>query len=368
MENQLQKNESDAVLKADEYRQHTGMVETVRKTIFPNSTNEELQLYFYQCAVSGVHPLSKKIIPIKFKDADGGKVSFITTVDHARSKAESSGLYDGQDPVEFEGELEVDGIIVPERAVCRVYKKDVSRPFVGEACWTEFYPGPIRGRQYLKMPRIMLGKCAEMQAMRRAFPDQLHSLYSEEEMLNVIENMADTSSKGTKPAVSESDVSFEDGESGDMPTEEQIKKFSLINTKQAGLLYGKCKSQKVDPESIAAFCKIKNIHWITWRKTDPKCFEKILKTVEDKPEFFKKYEKQPEPTKAPEAPQEPEVMGAEDFVGLAVSAAKSVGLSQDKAEILVDMEFGFKTFADVPADQQSKVIDFLSAQQEQAGA
>lgn len=176
------------------------------------------------------------------------------------------------------------------------------------------------------------------------------------------------SSSGTKPPVKESDVSFEDGESGDMPTEEQIKKFSLINTKQAGLLYGKCKSQKVAPESIAAFCKIKNIHWITWRKTDPKCFEKILKTVEDKPEFFKKYEIKREPTKAAEAPQEPEVMGAEDFVGLAVSAAKSVGLSQDKAEIQVDMEFGFKTFADVPADQQSKVIDFLSAQQEQAGA
>lgn len=173
---------------------------------------------------------------------------------------------------------------------------------------------------------------------------------------------------GSKPPVKESDVSVSDGENNDKPTEEQIKKLSLISEKQVGLLYGTCKKQNVKPETISAYCKIKNIHWITWQKSDPKCFEKIFKTVQEKPEFFIKMEVKQEPNKTQETPQEQAVMGAEDFVALAVSTAKAAGMAQDKAEIQVDMEFGFKTFADVPADQQSKVIDFLSAQQEQAGA
>jgi len=72
---------------------------------------------------------------------------------------------------------------------------------VGEAHWDEF--APIRdeweedlalgwrktGRQVLdsssswpKMPRLMLGKCATMQALRAGWPDQFGSLYAEEEL------------------------------------------------------------------------------------------------------------------------------------------------------------------------------------------
>lgn len=178
----------------------------------------------------------------------------------------------------------------------------------------------------------------------------------------------DDAPTGTKPPVKENDVTVSDGDASDKPTDEQISQFKLINSKQIGLLYGKCKEHKVKPEVIASYCKIKNVHWITWQKSDPKCFERILKTVTEKPDFFIKMEVKQEPPKQPETPQGPAVMGAEEFVSLAVSTAKSAGMDKDKAEIQVDMEFGFKTFEDVPADHQSKVIDFLSAQQEQAGA
>ena len=74
-------------------------------------------------------------------------------------------------------------------------------PVVGEAYWEEF--APIRdeweedlalgwrktGRQILdpsgswpKMPRLMLAKCATMQALRAGWPDQFGSLYAEEEL------------------------------------------------------------------------------------------------------------------------------------------------------------------------------------------
>ncbi len=74
-------------------------------------------------------------------------------------------------------------------------------PVVGDAYWDEF--APIRdeweddlalgwrktGRQILdpnggwpRMPRLMLAKCATMQALRAGWPDQFGSLYAEEEM------------------------------------------------------------------------------------------------------------------------------------------------------------------------------------------
>jgi phage recombination protein Bet len=399
LENSVQKVDS-VQTKALELSENAGLVDVVKKTIFPTGTKEEMQLFFYQCARSGVHPLDRKIIPIKFKDGedDAGnktfKMSFISTIDHARSKAGETGVYDGQDEPEFSNEtidqpykkitgwegkrpIYEDAIaVVPDTCIVRVHRKDVSRPFVGVARWVEFYPGDKKGQQYIKMPTIMLAKCAEMQAMRKAFPDALHNLYSEEEMLHVIENMADTTSTGdagSKPSISENDVSFSDGNS-ENPTEEQMASLKLISTKQAGLLRGECKKQKIKPETIATYCKVKNVNWLTWQKSDPKCFEKILKTVQEKPDFFIKLEadyqnaKEATHNNAPTAPAAPSVMGSDEFVALAISTAKSVGLAQDKAELQMDMEFNFKTFADVPADKQSMVIDWLTSVDTAPGA
>ena len=174
---------------------------------------------------------------------------------------------------------------------------------------------------------------------------------------------------GTKPNVTENDITVEDGSGSDKPTEEQIASMKLISEKQVGLLKGTCKKQGVSEESVANCCKVKNLHWITWQKSAPKCFEKILKTVQEKPEFFKAFEVvKPEPTKHPEKAQKPAVMGDDDFVALAISTAAAVGLPQDKAEIQMDMEFNFKTFKDVPADKQSMIIDWLSAQGDTPGA
>jgi len=78
------------------------------------------------------------------------------------------------------GEKNKDGF--PEYATVSVYKKGIDRPITGTARWSEFYPGEKQGFMWRKMPFHMLSKCAEVWALRKAFPKRLSGLYIPEEM------------------------------------------------------------------------------------------------------------------------------------------------------------------------------------------
>jgi hypothetical protein len=55
-------------------------------------------------------------------------------------------------------------------------------PFTATAHWAEYYPGDAQGWAWKKMPHVMLGKCAEALALRKAFPAELSGVYTFEEM------------------------------------------------------------------------------------------------------------------------------------------------------------------------------------------
>jgi len=101
-------------------------------------------------------------------------------IDGFRSIAERTGLYDGQDEPEFEYEGKT-------LKLCRVrvYRKDHSRPAVGVAHFSE-YAQLNKEKQLTAMwatkPHVMLAKCAEALAFRKAFPEDTSGLYSPEEM------------------------------------------------------------------------------------------------------------------------------------------------------------------------------------------
>jgi len=155
----------------------------VKSIVFPGCSDDEMRLYLFECERRGVHPLDRLIFPIKRNDKEGEKrVTFQCSVDYLRAEAADTGEYDGQDEPAF-GPTGADGF--PESATVSVYKKGISRPTTGTARWKEFYPGEKQGFMWRKMPHHMLAKCAEVLALRKAFPKRLAGLYVPEEMQSI---------------------------------------------------------------------------------------------------------------------------------------------------------------------------------------
>jgi len=180
------KNESSALGVIEITPEQVALVKT---TVFKDSTDDELKLYFFECRRRGVHPLDRLIHPVVRKDKDGNRrVTFQTSIDLFRSEAEGTGEYRGQKDVEY-GEMiawtDIDKK-VPEWAKATIKRYDQNTQEIIEvsaiAYWEEYYPGKQLGFQWQKMPRLMLGKCAEALALRKAFPRKLAGLYTFEEM------------------------------------------------------------------------------------------------------------------------------------------------------------------------------------------
>jgi phage recombination protein Bet len=165
-------------------------VALIKSTIMPvNSTKNELELYLYQCKRTGLDPLTRQIYCIKNKD----KFSIQSTIDGFRLVAERSGEYEGQTPAMWCGEdgewKEVWlGKIHPSAAKVGIYRKGFKEPMYAVARWESYvqqsYKDGVQKVNYtwLKMGDLMLSKCAEALALRKAFPQELSGLYTHEEM------------------------------------------------------------------------------------------------------------------------------------------------------------------------------------------
>ena len=170
-------------------------IRTIKEAVLPRNTTEtELQLFLAQSKRTGLDPLSRQIYGFK----QGDKLVIGTTIDGARVIAERSGKYAGQvGPFWTAGDTFTD-----EHGVAHVVWQDIwlkKEPPVGakvgiirsdfkEILWGvarfESYRPTYNSPVWSKMPDHMLGKVAEMLALRKAFPNDLSGLYAKEEFAN----------------------------------------------------------------------------------------------------------------------------------------------------------------------------------------
>lgn len=144
-------------------------IATLVNTVAKGATPEEFKLFVEMCKATGLNPFKKEIWFIKANN----QVQMMTGINGFYTIANSHPQFDG-----IETEIVQEGKTII-KAVARVYRKDRRIPMTAEAYMDEY------GKSYgtwKSMPRVMLSKCAESMALRKAFPQELNGLYTQEEM------------------------------------------------------------------------------------------------------------------------------------------------------------------------------------------
>lgn len=156
----------------------------IKRTIAKGATDDELALFMHQAQKTGLDPLARQIYFQKYNTKNGPQIAIITGIDGYRLVAVRTGLYAGNDAPEFEGRMKYAGVDVPVKASVTVYRIVGNRrcPFTASVYWDEYCPGAPKDYQWKKMPHVMLAKCAEAAALRKAFPADLSGVYTQEEM------------------------------------------------------------------------------------------------------------------------------------------------------------------------------------------
>ncbi len=174
-----------------------GKIDLIKKTVAQGASDLELELFLHQCRRTGLDPLARQIYWVK--RGSGGTIQ--TGIDGYRLIAARTGEYAGNDDAVFEH----DAAGMPVKATVTVWRfvQGQRCAFTATARMTEYRQD--KSQTWQSMPHVLLAKCAEALALRKAFPAELSGMYVTEEMDQadgpvVVESTAQPSAPPPPPA------------------------------------------------------------------------------------------------------------------------------------------------------------------------
>lgn len=202
------------------------VLKVIRDTVAIGASESEFAMFIQVCKSSGLNPFKREIWFIKA----GGRVQMMTGINGFTAIANNSEAFDGVEvglvgkageylPLTYPGNDFIG-------AWAKVHRKDRKFPSEGVAMLAEYDKGQ---GNWKSMKRVMITKCAESIALRKAFPQQMNGLYTQEEMpaeyselrrverVEVIPPTTPQPKPQAAPAPKEPEIVFEDDD--DLPAE-----------------------------------------------------------------------------------------------------------------------------------------------------
>lgn len=168
-------------------------LDLIKRTVANGTSDDEFALFIEVCKRTGLDPFSHQIYAImrsSGKDSHGQwqkRMTIQTGIDGYRALASRTRALAGIDDAQYDTE---DGEH-PRWARVTVYRWSHGQrcAFTATARWAEYAQYTVKDGQriltgkWTDMPWLMLGKCAEALALRKAFPVQISGVYTAEEMM-----------------------------------------------------------------------------------------------------------------------------------------------------------------------------------------
>jgi len=173
-------NKSALAVNPDQQMWDTKQLAALKQLGLTNASNGDLAVFLHYAQRTGLDPFARQLYMIE----RGGKFTIQSSIDGLRIVAQRSGEYAGQVGPYWCGEDGAWTDIWLEKTPPLAAKVGVLRKGFVEPLWAvaKFDGYNANSPIWKKMPDLMIAKCAEALALRKAFPNDLSGIYTAEEM------------------------------------------------------------------------------------------------------------------------------------------------------------------------------------------